>query len=564
MSLNGSSGVGDAASAPVASAAGGFVRACTNCVKAKARCSGTEGGVRCGRCERMEKECQPSPPVRKRRTAKDKMPSRTSKLEEKLDGLVQLLAQTNGGVNTIAIHSLPTPESSSGSTPIVLSGSMQLQMEDAEIYLNRFQTQFAKNLPCIIIPPTTTAQQLRKERPILWLSIMAVASHHPSQQLAISRELRETFGREAFVEARPSLDLLLAVLVYASWDRSFCGEKPIMSSLTRLATSILYDLGLHKPPSKVSVGIPGDDKTERLRYKNLKPRTMEDRRALLGCFLLNSITSYFLKSDSMRWTTYSAECLRMLEESGEFESDKLFVQIVKARLVAEKVLLAPWHETMLDTAHTPRPSALFYLTALENQLQEFKTNIPVELRGNHILLLELHNLEALVYEVGCSPSPDMFPVQSHRRIECLYACLNAVKSCIDILEALTPSQYIGLPFLTYSATSHSFRVFYRLLTFQHPDWDQTLVRQTLDFLSILNELEAKLRNSREDTGLDSDGSDFLDLLAGRIGRIKKWWEATAASPTVEAGGDTTFDGMEFDALQFVDEDWFNDLLGFRN
>lgn len=84
------------------------VRACTNCVRAKAKCSkAVEVKGKCprydifkaasvvtfyliilGRCLRMNKDCQPSPPMRKRRAISRPTVKKTSKLEEKIDGLM--------------------------------------------------------------------------------------------------------------------------------------------------------------------------------------------------------------------------------------------------------------------------------------------------------------------------------------------------------------------------------------------------------------------------------------------------------------------------------------------
>lgn len=91
---------------------------------------------------------------------------------------------------------------------------------------------------------------------------------------------------------------------------------------------------------------------------------------------------YFVKSDSFRWTTYAAECLRVMEEARELESDILLVQIVKSRLIFDAVMLAPWHDAMPAADHIVRPPAMFYLSALERQLQDFKSNIPFELQDN--------------------------------------------------------------------------------------------------------------------------------------------------------------------------------------
>jgi hypothetical protein len=90
-------------------------------------------------------------------------------------------------------------------------------MQDADNFLDKFRTTFVQYLPFVIISSSTTAMQLRQERPLLWLAIMAVASNQSTQQINFSRELRTSFGQEIFVEARRSMDLLLAILVYVTW-----------------------------------------------------------------------------------------------------------------------------------------------------------------------------------------------------------------------------------------------------------------------------------------------------------------------------------------------------------
>ena len=314
--------------------------------------------------------------------------------------------------------------------------------------------------------------------------------------------------------------------------------------------------------------------------------------------LILSRTCYFQKSDGLRWTAYSAECLRLIEETRELESDILFVQIVKSRLVFEKVMLAPWHDAIPDADHLIRTPTMFYLSALERLLQDFKSNIPLELQDNgklglkpigtskefsvlramikingllihqvtETLLLEVCNLEASIYEIGCSHEPDVFSVQSNRRVECLYGCLNAMKRCTDVFGRFNPAQYIGLPFLIYAALSRCVTVFYRILTFEHPEWDPALVRETLDFSLILDEVEAKFSRVKDEAGLDCGGSDDTDpftLFATRLRKIKMWWDITVGNATV-LGDVTSFDGMGDFSLENVDEDWFRDLFGIWN
>ena len=217
----------------------------------------------------MKKICQPSPPMRKRRTGSRHPTNKVEKLEEKLDGLVTLLRSATSGTAGIlnatsvdsAIEDLvppshgqssgssaagsvgyggysfnrplhtgrglpdsaftPATSSSSGSAsinqPPLLQPALEPTPEDAESYFNRFRTDFVKHLPFIVMLPSVTAHQLRQERPFLWLCAMTVASTHSTQQIVLSKEVRGIFGREAYIEGTRNMDLLLAVLGYATW-----------------------------------------------------------------------------------------------------------------------------------------------------------------------------------------------------------------------------------------------------------------------------------------------------------------------------------------------------------
>jgi hypothetical protein len=219
----------------------------------------------------MKKECQPSPPVRRHRASKLHKPSarETSKLEEKLDGLVALLKSANypGLENTALANSpleglvhgdfeatpgsaennridygqhthnpsptenglpgsihTPTTSSSSVSSPLsnvtpkyTFSLPLEPSPEEADVCLNRFRSSFIKHLPYIVMPPSITAHQLRQDRPLLWMAVMTVASNSSTQQISMSKEIRGILANEVFLEGTRNMDILLAVLVCAAW-----------------------------------------------------------------------------------------------------------------------------------------------------------------------------------------------------------------------------------------------------------------------------------------------------------------------------------------------------------
>ncbi|KAK9342228.1 hypothetical protein V1522DRAFT_416800 [Lipomyces starkeyi] len=593
-------------------------RACTNCVRAKAKCFKTtslEAEGKCERCHRMKKICQPSPPVRRPRTLKRPSAHETSKLEEKLDGLVTLLkSATQGAPGISSLEGLqpashepssisaaisrvyqgeytpnrPSPNGSgphesiytptistfSKSTPLnslnaqpVLHPGLEPSPEDADRYLNRFRNDFVKHLPFVIISPSVTAHELRQERPILWISIMTVASSHSTQQISLSNEVRGILAREAFVQGTRNMDLLLAILVYATWDRRFCFGRPLLISLIQLAIAILYDLGLDKPPSKdpalgLAFKLKGAGKPPALS----RTPTMEERRVLLSCFLMTSVSSStFRKGSTLRWTAYSNECLRIIETEKEFESDALLVQLVKLRLISERVNDLPWSPAVAEVDTTARAPTMFYLKSLEAQLQAFKSNILSDLSNNKTLLMEFYMTEFSIYEVGLSQAPDTFSGLDNRRIECVWLCLNAIKSWIDVFLSITPAQYVGFSSLIYSNMIHCFVGMCRLSMFEHVEWDRALFREHLDVLSILEKTEKNFASVKDEAGLDIGGSEDTDSfssMASRIRVLKGSWDYTGASTMTSTGmpSNDELDLPDF-PMEFSDEDWLRNVLG---
>ena len=87
----------------------------------------------------------------------------------------------------------------------------------AEDYLRTYRQLKSRHFPLLDFPATMSAQQLRQERPFLWLCIMAVSSLNSSQYDALGKEIRLTIGREMLLESKNNLDLLQGMLIYVSW-----------------------------------------------------------------------------------------------------------------------------------------------------------------------------------------------------------------------------------------------------------------------------------------------------------------------------------------------------------
>ncbi|KAL4732986.1 hypothetical protein BDV11DRAFT_214568 [Aspergillus similis] len=533
-----------------------------------------------GRCYRMKKDCQPSPPMRRRRVVtKPSGSNRVKKLEEKLDGLFTLLKTTAqatpGTFSTSSVNSalealVPSTQGSSAGSVTTTDGDharhtgeatlagppsvsssgpgstgqqaflihppLVLSADEASSYLDRFRREFIHNLPFLVVSPSTTAQQLYQDRPLLWLGIMTVASTRTAQQIALSKEVRAIFGREAYVEGTRNMDFLLAVLVYTAWDRHYCVDKPISTSLVQLAIALLYDLGLDKPPSQDPAAIiiyewKGGNKPPR---PSRSPNA-EECRALLGCFLLSTVPMFWGRGDSLRWTLYTDECVRLLEEQNESPTDMFLIQLVKLRLIAGKALDYP---SPADVAESPylRPQATAYLKSIQAQFRHFKSNIPAEVT-NKCLLLEMHAAEIIIHNIGFSTAPDIFPAQSNQQT----------------FFTLLPVDYVGFSSLMYANMMRCFIGLYRLATCAHPEWDQALLYEALNVSWILEEASKRFAQVKGAVGLDPDileDHDSFSMMASRLQLMKVSWDAMTSSMS-------SFTPASLDELENLSSEFFN-------
>jgi hypothetical protein len=229
------------------------------------------------------------------------------------------------------------------------------------------------------------------------------------------------------------------------------------------------------------------------------------------------ISSHFQRIDAIRWTPYLDECLRMLAENREYPTDMLLAHFVRLQLIIERVTQAPWHDGPVDAAGSVRAPSVFYLKALQAQLEDFKRDVPPELQQNGrsiflrglpddmltlneigILLVHLYNTELSVHEITFSRAPVDSNSPDFQRLESLYACLQATRNWFDLFFTISLALYIGFSM----SISHCIIALHRLSTINDPDWDRGLVRETSNLSLVLDPLVKKLAQVKVAARLD--------------------------------------------------------------
>lgn len=432
----------------------------------------------------------------------------------------------------------------------------------AEEYLDNFQTRKSKYFPFIYIPSATKAHHLQQERPFLSLCIMAVGSKSTSQQQVLGSKIRQTIAQELVFQSEKNIDLLLGLLTFIGWAHYQVHSKPFLTVFTQLAMSLVFEFGLNKPVPKDTQLVP----CVKEKYsRHPTPRTMEERRAVLGCFLVTSIISSFLqKIDALRWTPHMDECLQALDERKECLNDEILVQQVRLQLLIEKTALSTLHDGAMKSAeHTREPSSL-YSESIHSQLQDIKIELLSRPKTDEAVLLHLYSTEL---EIVLSPTflhTKQLTLQQRKSVN---AGIDSVKSWFDVFFTITPASYIGLPFSIFSQLVRGLITLYRLTTLDDPRWEENDLWKTADPLGVLDRVVNNLEQVAILAGLDDNDSPETDVFfraAQMFRSLRPEWEAKLGSDglstiSIPQNINETYPPDAF-ALEFFDNDWLMDLL----
>ncbi|KAJ5114045.1 hypothetical protein N7456_002579 [Penicillium angulare] len=507
-----------------------YGNACATCSRAKCRCVPRSGGGRCERCHRLNKECRVP---QGRRKAQSQTSSRSVLLERKMDGLMSLLSSSSS-----AQTNLPTPargqfeaEEAHG----LGQHEVEPEKENEEAFasedesLHSFRTQRLQFLPLIHIPATTTARDLKRESPFLWSCIVAVESKHTARQATLCVKIRELAGQRLLVDCEKSLDLLQGVLVYLAWVTLH--SQPQKSSLciySQMAIGLVFELGLNKPaPPDLSMAVSNSNAVGHmpgLKASISTMRTMNERRAVLSCFVLTSIIAQFLgRMDPLRWTPHMKECLDILEHNEESSGDRVLVQFTRIRLLADQIHQGPWSEGLYGL-NASQSLAAFHLNALQSRLDTIKADIPSQLADNKPILFLLYDTELSIYEVSLvKPLAD--EEFSPQRLDHLYACLHVVKQFFDLFFTIPPAGYtsLALPYLTQ--ISHCLVTLFRLSTLDYPGWDKSAVKGTVDLLAITEQILRRMSQVADAVGMRCEEAydDPFSKLGMMMQKLRSEW-----------------------------------------
>lgn len=269
-------------------------RACVACRRMKTRCEIDEAlGDACKLCIRARRQCiMQTIPRRRRPKTKD----RVADLERKIDTLTALLA-TNASTKPTdpnakaAVIEEASPDQPSESTPSLNASDSLirealnnglLDWDTACGAFDRYSNEMCRFFPFIVFPPSSSADSVREQQPILFFTIITVALFSIQSTAAV--ELIEMLTKELSLrvvyKGERSLELVQALLVYTTY---YAKPKPAQelnfNQMVHIASTMALDIGLGRRSHKTS-------SIQRTDLNQLE--SLASRRAWLGCYYLGT------------------------------------------------------------------------------------------------------------------------------------------------------------------------------------------------------------------------------------------------------------------------------------
>ncbi|KAI1251471.1 hypothetical protein MGN70_006039 [Eutypa lata] len=413
----------------------------------------------------------------------------------------------------------------------------------AEEQLNTFRRSFLSTFPFVHIPPTTSAVELRQQKPFLWLVIMSLTTKFVSQQFAMEEVIWHIISRRIVAQQIAELDLLLGLVCFASWSHYFKQEKPFMTMLAQLAVSLTFELGLNHDIS-ASRPRPSKDGQHLTQQPPRHPsRTLEERRTILSVYHVTSSTwTAYRKTEPLRWTSYMDQCLRVLDEEKETKLDSLLVFQIKCQIIT-------------------------------NQLNSPPTTDP----GPDIAQLYSHDTELTIQESmlrrprAQDRASGLSSIQRIRDLDTVLACVERWQA---VSIEMAPGDWIGISVDGFTQFTHCLVVLFKLTMLEEPGWDVDEVRKRADVFGILDHTCEVVHRVPAAVGMvDADGPrNGLFFKVTYFLRAIKALFLSELPPTIQVDSSRGNSSDPADPmadvaisddfiLNLADEPWFSDIMG---
>jgi hypothetical protein len=371
-----------------------------------------------------------------------------------------------------------------------------ISVEVANQLFTRYTTEMAPILPAVVFPPGTTAAEIRKSKPTLFLSILiaGAGTDFVEFQKKFNKEIMQVYADRIVARGEETLEIIQALLVSTIWyypPDHF--EELKFYQLIHFAAVMGIDLGLYRRnkslnPQRPFQGLWRDRKHQRPEIE--ESSSIEARRTWLSCYLICcSAAVGWRRPNLIRWDSYMAECVQLLENSPEaLQSDAYLCQFIKCQRIAEEV--GEEFQSASDVViNITDPHVQDKLKEFEKKLERWSDDVPPNSQtcksaqgilpfpylyqivilkmSEHVINMYMHEIALNVEEIkavkdengssfGATDQPNRALSPAH--IRGLSICLTSAEGIMESFLSLDITTIRGMPVM------HFVRIAYAVVT----------------------------------------------------------------------------------------------------
>jgi hypothetical protein len=167
--------------------------------------------------------------------------------------------------------------------------------------------------------------------------------------------------------------------------------------------------------------------------------------------------------------------------------------------------------------------------------------------------MHYYSVEIVLYQVGLSRTAGSLEKQDFKQVELLYACLKATKGLWDTFLSMPTESYLSFSILTWGHLRTAMLSLYQVSVFDDPDWSLAYVRETLDFIWVLDRLIERL----DIVAVNCDPSHIFARASMKMSKARaRCAKKMATQP--QSGG------PEYRDPNLFDDVWFRDMFEFAD
>ncbi|KAF9691281.1 hypothetical protein EKO04_010788 [Ascochyta lentis] len=519
-------------------AAGLLSKTCQNCFSLKIRCDRTQRQDICDRCARLGKNCVFRPARRRDNSAK--RDSRIHALEQQVRDLLRL--QQQGPVVQQPLPEGTASAARQSSPPVAGDGDVVdddvVSIERAGTLVEMYKTDMMPHFPFVIIPPHTTAAEIRHSKPFLFLAIVSVACFHDLQtQDKLYHRFKYMVSEKVLYGGDECLDLqyLQGLLIALAWNQ-FHGRSKNYSQYLQLAISIAVDLRLDRKPihQKPNEGSKRDP-IAKANYVGAGNSGSAEQRAAAGVFYIASTIAKLLdKMNTFACTPFIEEGCLSLQQKAEYRTDKDLYHVIRLQRILENI------DQIAKAAHHSDADAHSSYLRVRAELEEFRVYLCSDVSDSHLLFMQFHTAKLFLYQVAFFERNLQQSPYLHLNILC--EGLEGAKSFLDLYLWLPPKSEMALTNIEWIQLSFGVTLAAKFAIVSrdpHVEVQTRELRHRLNIDHVFRHLVLRIGALVGRAGEGDKSKDIFYYYEQRTRKIQTWYEKMIRATSAKSPPQTT-------------------------